>query len=303
VPVFFELLATAYAFVALRHVLGPIAAGAMIGLLSIIPMVTSHMHGLHAQGYEHAAFLCELALLVRIFFSSARPSMVHYAAIFGLGFLQGWLSFEYAFVVTGAAVPLALVARAHQSPVAVRKTLLVVILSGAGFTVAHMLHFLQVVQFYGTMSLALHEFSARALYRWAGEVQKPYLVHVATNLIRYLKVLWFIPYNQHFGPMLVLFSIIVILDRIMTMKVSTGPHTRARWYLALFFDRRVVLPVLLSYGIAALWLLAMPSHAELHPHIVPRIFFFPYFVLVLIFMLHLFEHLPTINGDGIIGRS
>jgi hypothetical protein len=290
VPVFFGLVATAYAFVALRRVLDPVVAGVMIILLSIVPMATSHMHGLHFHSYAHAAFLAQLALLVRIFFSPERTSVASYAVLFALGFLQGWLSFEYAFVVAGAAVPLALVAHANKSPVEVRKTLLIALLTGAGFTIAHMLHFLQVAAFYGSVSMALQDLSGRALYRFAGDIQTSYLVQVATNLVKYLKVLWFSPNNHHFGAMLVIFSIMVFLDRIIALKESGEPSAPARRYLALVSDRSVILPVLLSYGIAALWLLVMPSHADIHTHIVPRIFFLPYFVLVLVFMLRIFEH-------------
>jgi hypothetical protein len=289
VPVLLGLAATVYAFAALRRVLDSLAASGMIILLSIVPMVTSHMHGLHFEGYGHAAFLCELALLVRILFLDERPSRGAYMALFGLGFLQGWLSFEYVFVVSAAVVPLALVARAHGARVELRTVLLLLAVSGGGFVAAHLLHFLQVATFYGSISTALQDFSGRAMYRFAGEAQAPYLVQVAVNLVKYAVVIWFSPNNQHFGALLFIVTLLVILREMMSARGASGLRTGTRRGLAMLSDKRVVLPMVVSYAIAAIWLFVMPSHANIHTHIVPRVFFLPYFVVVLIFTLSVFQ--------------
>lgn len=289
VPVLLGLAATVYAFAALRRVLDSLAASGMIILLSIVPMVTSHMHGLHFEGYGHAAFLCELALLVRILFLDERPSRGAYMALFGLGFLQGWLSFEYVFVVSAAVVPLALVARAHGARVELRTVLLLLAVSGGGFVAAHLLHFLQVATFYGSISAALQDFSGRAAYRFAGEAQAPYLVQVAVNLVKYAVVIWFSPNNQHFGALLFIVTLLVILRGMMSARGASGLRTGTRRGPARLSDKRVVLPMVVSYAIAAIWLFVMPSHANIHTHIVPRVFFLPYFVVVLIFTLSVFQ--------------
>jgi hypothetical protein len=289
VPVLLGLAATVYAFAALRRVLDSLAASGMIILLSIVPMVTSHMHGLHFEGYGHAAFLCELAMLVRILFLDERPSRGAYMALFGLGFLQGWLSFEYVFVVGAAVVPLALVARAHGARVELRTVLLLLAVSGGGFVAAHLLHFLQVATFYGSISAALQDFSGRAAYRFAGEAQAPYLVQVAVNLVKYAVVIWFSPNNQHFGALLFIVTLLVILRGMMSARGASGLRTGTRRGPARLSDKRVVLPMVVSYAIAAIWLFVMPSHANIHTHIVPRVFFLPYFVVVLIFTLSVFQ--------------
>jgi hypothetical protein len=41
----------------------------------------------------------------------------------------------------------------------------------------------------------------------------------------------------------------------------------------------------LSYAIGAIWLLVMPSHARIHTHIVPRIFFLSYFVVIFVVVM------------------
>src|SRR5262249_54024433 len=69
VPVSLGLIATFYVFFGLRQVLGSVPSAVMTLLLSIVPMATSHMHGLYFEGYAHAAFLAELVLITRIFFN------------------------------------------------------------------------------------------------------------------------------------------------------------------------------------------------------------------------------------------
>lgn len=46
--------------------------------------------------------------------------------------------------------------------------------------------------------------------------------------------------------------------------------------------------LLLAYGIGAVWLVAMPSYCIIHSHVVPRMFFLPYYVAVLAVALWLF---------------
>jgi hypothetical protein len=146
-----------------------------------------------------------------------------------------------------------------------------------------------VATFYGSISTALQDFSGRAMYRFAGEAQAPYLVQVAVNLVKYAVVIWFSPNNQHFGALLFIVTLLVILREMMSARGASGLRTGTRRGLAMLSDKRVVLPMVVSYAIAAIWLFVMPSHANIHTHIVPRVFFLPYFVVVLIFTLSVFQ--------------
>jgi len=283
VPVLFGLIATAYAFFGLRQVLGPLRSGVMTLLLSIVPMVVSHMHGLHFEGYAHAALLFELVLITRIFFSNDSPSKASLVGVFVLAFVQGLLSFEYAFVVVGAAIPLALLARANNHRVGASLTVLVVVLSGAGFTTAHILHFFQVADFYGSISMALQDYSGRALYRIVGNdrtpyANYPYLMQVARNFLIYAALLWFS--HDHFGPLLPLASIAAGLQRTPSEQVSVSDGLLKK-SLSLISDRKVLVALVTSYAISAVWLVIMPSHARIHLHITPQIFFLSYFTAVL----------------------
>jgi hypothetical protein len=293
VPIFLGLCATAYAFTALRAVFGPTRGGVMILLLSVAPMVASYMHGLHFEGYAHSAFLVQLALLVRILFSREPVSLASYAALFGLGFLQGWLSFEYAFVVTGAVIPLALLAGTGRSEPIFGKIWPIVLLCGGGFTLAHVLHFAQVAAFYHSFAGALEDYSGRAMYRFSGGQQKSYLMMTSWVCLKYLRILWFNPRDPHFGPLMFLLSFSV-LGYGIAFRVGLRPYlARFPERLMLFVEGRILQAVLWSYGLAAIWVLVMPSHAEAHTHIVPRIFFLAYFVMVVVFVLAVFKGSST----------
>src|SRR4051812_44138851 len=72
------------------------------------PMFTNMTHGLHYQGYAFSLLLLELALLMPTMRKLDQPLGVRLPVLlFLLGFFQGWLSFDYCFVVTFAAVPMA----------------------------------------------------------------------------------------------------------------------------------------------------------------------------------------------------
>ena len=114
----------------------------------------------------------QLCLLVRIIFAGASPGFGNYAAIFVLAFLQGWLCLERVFIVTGAAIPIALIAQSDRNELDRRTMLFLVIASGAGFFIAHVLHFLQVAGFYGSIGIAWRDLSGRAAYRMIGNGQE-----------------------------------------------------------------------------------------------------------------------------------
>src|SRR2546428_477513 len=126
VPVLLTLAATAALFLALEAAIGSLAASAVTVLASAAPMTLSYMHGLHFQGYAHALFLAELALLTTMVLGGAAVTATRLGALALVGFVQGWLSFEYIFIVAGAAIPLALVARHEGRRVPARAVLLLV---------------------------------------------------------------------------------------------------------------------------------------------------------------------------------
>jgi len=300
VPLLVGLGAILFAFLALRSVLDPVVAGAMTLLLSSVPMITSHMHGLSFHGYAQALLLTQLAVLTRLLFSDQPPAAAAVGGIAGLTFVQGWLSFDHAFVVILAVLPLALLARDAGHEVKVRSVVLLLGVSGAGFATASIMHFAQVAWFYGSPSLALKDFVDRAVYRSLGEQGGSHITNVVRTSMVYTRLLWFAPNainpllknTSAFGPLLPLLSLVVLVPRLADGLVSSK-STPAGGLRSLVKSRgAAVLAMLLSYGIAWLWILVMPQHAGIHLHFVPHVFFLSYFIVVLDLMLRAFGRAP-----------
>ena len=251
-------------------------------------MATSHLHCLHYEGYAHSAFLAELVIITRILFSGLPTSAFSYGIVFALGLLQGFFSFDYVFVATGAAIPLAMLARENGRSVEVRLVARLVALSGAGFAIAHLLHFWQVAHFYGSVSAALNDFSSRATYRFVGAgPTSSYLTQVMHTFERYSRELWLSPGGLHFGAFLLLFSAFSVSGIVRGTNGTAGTNV-GQWRLSLMAKRNCAVMLFVAYGIGAVWLMAMPSYCRIHPHVVPQIFFLPYYVAVLAVALRLF---------------
>jgi hypothetical protein len=262
-PVLLTLVATALLFLALEQSLGALEALAITVLVSAAPTTLAFMHNLHYQGYAHALMLLQLGLLTRAVFNTGITAS-QLAGLAGLGFLQGWLSFEYVFVVAGAAVPIAIAAREDGYGVRPRTLLALVAAPGLGFVAALTLHFAQVIAFHGSASAAVADFAGRASLRAFGEGATPYYELMPLVVARQLKVLFFGPAMVHFGSLLPL--------------VTAGAVALTRWRKkipALRHGRIVALVT--AVAICALWAMVMPEHANAHPHYVPRLFFLAYF--------------------------
>jgi len=159
----------------------------------------------------------------------------------------------------------------------VDKRVVIVLVTGStlAYGVAHLLHFWEVAHFYGSFSAALQDFSSRARYRFGGADGAPYVANLLAVLLAYGQLLWFWPINLHFGPLLAVLSGAAGMRwRLNTLESRDPPFA-----LRGIATAGAAGPALLaSYGVAALWLLAMPSHSLIHTHVLPRLFFLPYFV-------------------------
>ncbi len=278
VPITCGLLALAYAFFSLREVLNSLTSSLVLLFVAIVPMTATHLHGLHYEGYAQALFVMELALVTRCFFSDERFSARMLAGVSVIAFLQGCFSFEYLFVAAGAAIPLMLLAKAHGRRPEKRVVALIVIASTASYAVAHLLHFWQVAHFYGSFSAALQDFTARARYRFGGADDIPYTANVIRVLFVYGRLLLFWPINQHFGPLLTLLTGATCIRWRLGGIDARHSAFALRGITQAGAAGRARLALIVSYGLAAIWLFAMPAHSLAHLHIIPRIFFLPYFV-------------------------
>ena len=125
-------------------------------------MFTAYTQGLHYQGYALSLLLLELALVMNVMSQRAHASPGALAGLLLLGFLQGWMSWDYCFLVTFAPLPVALLATPVGSPIPWRNVLAQCVAVGSGFTAAVALHFTQSALYFGDLRTAIEEYTFRS---------------------------------------------------------------------------------------------------------------------------------------------
>ena len=252
------------------------AAGLLVGC-ALAPMFSNMMHGLHYQGYAFSLFLVELGVLLRLFGPQATDRRAwHFAALAGLGFLQGWLSFDYCFLVTFAPLPLAILWQTPDRREAVRGAALSILFLGVGFTLAHGLHFAQVVAYHGGVQPALADFAGSARIR-AGTPTLPdriqlvwqyATVHAPTA-----------PYFSWALPLALVWAAAFVIMNRGAVKILEP----VRWTVAWRVHRGQSLSALaVAFCVSLVWVALMWEHALDHLHFLPRHYFLFYFVCLLV---------------------
>jgi hypothetical protein len=258
----------------LTRAFGALAAAGLLAGCALAPMFSNMMHGLHYQGYALGLFLVELGILIRLLGPRAVDrSARHFAALWALGFLQGWLSFDYCFLVTLAPLPLAILFR---PPGALRRTALSILLLGAGFTLAHGLHFAQVAAYLGGVGPALADLLGSAQSRlgepsWADRLE---LVgqYATVQASRPEYFSWAL-------PLVTIGSLALVILNRGTLTVFEPARLRFAWHVR---RGRSAGALAAAWCISLLWVAVMWEHALDHTHFVPRHYFLFYFVCLLV---------------------
>lgn len=162
-PIAIGWAAMVFLGLSIRCRFGPAAGWLVMAALAITPTVNNGFVCLHSQGYDFALLLFEIGIAIR-----SGTSVVPFAV---LGFLQGWLSFDYVFLVS--LTPLAIEAAMPRiDPGCQSRWKLAwrrVVLAGAGFACAHILHFAQVWAYWGDFTTAFNDIGTAALHRSGNE--------------------------------------------------------------------------------------------------------------------------------------
>ena len=252
----------------------------------VVPLYSNMMLGLHYQGYALALLSIQLGALLTLFSSARALRARDLVLVAGLAFLQGWLSFDYFFLVTLAPLPIAILFSDLRERAPRRRLFALVLVGAAGFALAHALHFLQVVAYYGDFSAA-----AKDLLGAAGERSDPagspelrdkpppsWAVDPWMMSSIFLFVLS--ARETHFGfrlgwTLLAALAVLVVLRGVRLgvpgtgLRLSVDPSARPAW--------AIVAGVLVSCA----WISMMPGHAHMHPHFIPRHLFLAWLVMVL----------------------
>jgi hypothetical protein len=247
-------------------------------LLLAPPMTLNMMHALHYQGHAFSLLLVELALLLPLM---EKPSLTKNSliALFLLGFVQGWLSFDYFFLVSFAAAPFILY-RASADRQRSLSVFAPFVVPMAGFAIAHLLHFAQVACYLGGFSEAVLDFSSAAAHRGGSlDTQRGGITGLIFVIFKYFSIL--MKDQRYFAfdliPVTIALAIIVGKrvfweQQINNWKFAFKPNPRSR--------RSLVASIIVAAG----WIFAMKNHANGHAHFIPRHFFIVYFFTVLVFV-------------------
>lgn len=266
-PVALGLIAILYLTWEMSRSLSTPVAAACLAIFACLPMFRNMMHGLSYQGYALALLLIELGLCLRLARNGWRvPGSI--IALSVIGFIQGWLGFDYFFLVALAPVTVWMVER--SSPSSWKLVALSCVGCAAGYALAHLLHFLQVVAYYGSTSAALHDFAAVAQYRSSGEA-----LDGGQRMRPIRAVLWdyvttHTAHPLHFNAPIMFFAAcgtfaLLLLRQVQPQRVSMLPL--------------IAIPVALA--ISSCWVVFMAQHSAQHWHFIPRHYFLLVFVTVL----------------------
>jgi hypothetical protein len=283
-PITAGWIATLFLGFKVRRRFGIAVGWLVMSAFLLAPATYDGFIGLQTQGYALALLMVEIGCAI-----GALPSLAPFAIV---GFLQGWLSFDYVFLVT--FVPLALEAVLPRMDPGYRPrwrlALMRAVLAGGGFTAALALHFLQVWAWWGTFDTALRDFAAAASHR-AGmsEGTTGYLTQALGNLKTYLYGLH--PFHlalslpdsgsvqdwsmfRFLGLSLGPWWLLVTLGMIAWHRFNPKPglsSSRLDWHFV------CAIGMLTS----SLWFIVMVNHGGYHRHFIYRHLFFAFFVMVL----------------------
>lgn len=278
-PILLSVLA-GYFFLSVNFgLLGGGIRGLIFSLMLILPpMFSNFMHGLHHQQYSFLLFQTQMALAI-LFCTKEVRKPLYLISFLLLGFFQGYLTFDYAFLASLFIIPFYIYFAAPFF------TLVGIgLASGISFTAAHLLHFYQVVNYYGDVQKALADFTDSAAHRSHNAegidkanpkynpkeigpftVMRDYLYRVAGRG-KYLSV-----------NLMNFIWIIIGLKFIKRITFKKG------WTFEFSMTGRDLSALAAAVIISSMWSLVMKQHAHIHGFIA-RHYFFAYYFCCLIFI-------------------
>ena len=260
--------ATVFFGLALRRRFGsPVAWLVMLASASL-PSFSDTNDFLHYDGYALALVLVEIGLVM-----GARAAFVPMALI---GFAQGWLSFDYCFLITTIplayeiAIPKLSPGTQPRLPVAFWRCVAI----GTGFTLAHSLHLLQVWAFFGSLRDALADLGGAAVHRSGADTMPSMLVRgTLTVALAWHYFVGQFPFGLLFsGPG----------EAVPTFRFL-GIELGAWWLLLTVaaFSSRWLVVSLCGVVPSVLWFVVMYQHGFIHRMFIYRHLYFCFFLWAL----------------------
>ena len=259
---------------------------AMLALTSVTTFYNANS-SIHFLGYALALLLVEFGIAIGRN-RSVLPFLV-------LGFLQGWLSFDYIFLVVFAPLGLALALPEIEpgEPRELRLALTRCAMAGTGFALAHLVHLGQVWAYYGSLGQALNDFLNSARFRSGAAQTHGVMNYVAKSalIILYYTVsphpivepVWrtmadgsrpdhtFRFLGMTLGAWFPIVTLTLWVVDIRYGKMNDGRKLVPRWLKI----------CAIGLSVSSMWWLVMQNHALVHTHLLYRHLNFAFFVAVL----------------------
>jgi hypothetical protein len=247
----------------------------MLACLGVAPFYDANS-SVHFLGYAFALLLVEIGVAI-----GRNRSRVPFLL---LGFAQGWLSFDYVFLVVlgPMAVELSLPFICPEHSARLRLALGRCALAGLGFVFAHLLHFGEIWAFYGSLHDALADVQRAARYRAGFDQQKGMLHSIHSGLAQiYFYILSPYPISVPFWHQVPEFYAAYAFRFLgLTLgvwwplvAVVLGGIDVRRWLRGLS-PRGLLLRWcalgLIGGGISSIWWAVMQNHARVHQHLLYR---------------------------------
>lgn len=243
-------------------------------MLSLVPMFSNFWHGLHYQGYALSLFLVQISLYLR---NKNNLLSFHFLLMsFLLSFLQGWLSFDFAFIASFILTPF-LILNKHTF----KEWFLITLCNGLGFSVAFFLHFYQVVLYFGNAQEAIADFTNSAVYRAKNSGTDPLTrpglekLHLFTNLKDFL---WRIAGRGKYLSINLINFIWIILGLMFIRKIE---FKKSRFVFLFNIDKFDIFALASAIFISGLWGMVMKQHSFIHGFIA-RHYYLTYFTCCVI---------------------
>lgn len=258
---------------------GPLLSVAVAFFLLVPAGMTNMMHGLHYQGYALTLLLMQLGALLLGFGTNklSLKSMIAAQSVFG--FVQGWLSFDYVFLVSLCAVPIGILVQSANKH-AVSKSLskdmfLCVFAAGCGFGAAHAIHFVQVVLFFGSLSRAVSDFSSAAALRASGAGwDAPAWFDKNSLAWSYLltRYIFYAAKPVFFGSAFVFASLASLSAFLIPRRQLRMQYKRLCLQCEWTWSVHTYAGLIAAFLVSVIWILVMRHHAAIHIGFIPRHF-------------------------------
>lgn len=246
-------------------------------MLILPPMYSNFMHGLHHQQYAFLMLQTQMSLAIH-YLTKAKRS--YYLIFFlALGFMQGYMTFDYAFLASLFIIPLYIFFNASFSTL-----VSIVLCSGIGFTLAHALHFYQVVNYFGDLQRALTDFAGSAAHRAknaASEVDVPNLKYNPNEIGPFTVMKDYLYRVAGRGKYLAI-NLMNFIWIILSLKFIKRITFKKGWTFEFDISGRDILALVSAILISGMWSLVMKQHAHIHGFIARHYYFCYYFCCLIL---------------------